>query len=101
MVGIAEIQGLDDVRPAALEEHHGFPADILDDERLSFMTAQGAAGLRPDHLHILDVAGIDLVERAVAVQTQVARRSAPLVWIFEAFKLFGIRRVHCGTTGRY
>ena len=101
MIRITEIQSLQNVRPAALDEHHRLAGDILDDQRLPFVAAQGAARLRPHHVEAFDVAGIDVFERAVAGLIQVTRRGTPLIGVFEALELLGIRRGHRGTTGRH
>ena len=52
-------------------------------------------------LQALDVAGVDVFERAVAGLIQVTRRGTPLIGVFEAWELLGIRGGHRGTTGRH
>ena len=60
MIGVAQVERLDDIRPTAFHEHHRLAADILDHQRLSFVSAQCAARLRPDHLQAFHVAGVDV-----------------------------------------
>ena len=56
-----------------------------------------------DHIicRLFDVAGVDVFQRAVAGQIQIARRGTPLIGVLEALELFRIRCGHRGTTGRY
>ena len=56
-----EGQPLENVGRAALDEHHRLATDILNHQRLSFMTAQGTARLRPHHTKALDVARVDVL----------------------------------------
>ena len=100
MIRICEIQRLHDVGPAAFHEHHRLAADILNHQRLPFVTAQRAARLRPHHLQTLHVAGVDVLEGAIAIQVEVARGGTPLVGVLEALKLLRIRCRESCTTGR-
>ena len=79
------------------EEHHRLAADVLDDEGLAFMAAQSAGRLRPDHLQLADVLGVDVGQRAVARQLKVATRSRPLVRIGHSLQLLLVGVSHSRT----
>src|SRR6202012_318344 len=54
VVRVGQVERLNDVRPRAEDVHHRRAVDV-DDERLTFMTAQSAGRLVPGELKVLNV----------------------------------------------
>ena len=65
-------------------------------DRLTFVTAQCAGRLRPDHLQLADVTGVDVGQFAVARQFVVTAWSPPFVWVGRPLLNLGVSQRRAG-----
>jgi len=62
MIRIAQVERLNDVRPTAFHEHHRLAGDILDHQRLTFMTRNVPLDWTMSICQFFDVAGVDIFQ---------------------------------------
>src|ERR1700722_18244783 len=98
LIRVGEIETLDDIRPAALNEHPRLAIN-RNDQRLTLVATQSAARLRPDHLQLADVRRVDIFQSAVTGQLRITAWCRPKIWVLCAVGHFVPRDRRTGDRG--
>jgi hypothetical protein len=68
-------------------EQHGLAANVLDHQGLTLMAAERVGSLKPYHLQLVDVLGVDIRQGAVTRQSKIPTRGWPLIGILYSGQL--------------